>query len=409
MHKRACIINLSASEIQVKVLADDELEAINFSLPWKVGFRQEDDGTLVACFKEAFDRLDSNNPNEIQFPDLDVFLKEITDPETLASIFTAYFEEIFQRRFREEAFSVYIITPYQWKSVHRQQIRKTLKTTKNNLQLSGLNSPHVILHCMINQILCLTACYQETWEGLLTHANKLHLFLIDCIGQDLILYQLVCKQLSDCVAVELSDSLRFPGLSMDRKKQISNAQHTLETVGEKQPVAIGFSNMFKDDAESIIELLQSRCNATFIEPQEEATLLGGTKLIQQFTGKSVAKPLHFIYNFCFGVQLPNGQWIELVPKTWTPPYHRKKAFRVIGTLNKIYIPLFCGMSLSDNSNVHHLATIEVDYSEGFPPRNSDEFILSVSLNNLTHGTFIVHFPSPREPISVEFKVPVLMD
>ena len=118
---------------------------------------------------------------------------------------------------------------------------------------------------------------------------------------------------------------------------------------------------------------------------------------------------HFIYNFCFGVQLPDEQWIELVPKTWTPPYHRKKAFRVTGTLNKIYIPLFCGMSLSDDSNVHHLATIEIDYSEDLPPRNSDEFILSISLNDLTHGTVTVHFPSPREPISVEFKVPVLMD
>ncbi len=409
MQKRVCIINLSASEIEIKVLTDSALEAINFSLPWKVGFRQEADGTVVACFGEAFDSLDSNNPKEIQFPDLDVFLKEITDSETLACIFNAYFEEIFQRRLPEKALSVYVITPYPWKSIHRQQIRKTLKSTKNNLQLSGLNPPNVILRGMINQILCLAACYQEAWEDLLTHENKLHLFLIDCTGQDLILYQLICKQLSDCVTVELSESLRFSGLSMDREKQVSNLQHTIETVGEKLPIAIGFSDMVKDDAESMIELLQSRCSATFLEPQEEATLLGGTKLIQQFSAGSVAKPLHFIYNFCFGVQLPDGQWIELVPKTWTPPYHRKKVFRVTGTLNKIYIPLFCGMSLSDNSDVHHLATIEINYSEDFPSRNSDEFILSVSLNDLTHGTFIVHFPSPREPISVEFKVPVLMD
>lgn len=409
MQKRVCIINLSASEIQIKVLADGELEAINFSLPWSVGFRQEADGTVSACFGEAFDRLDSNNPKEIQFPDLDVFLKEITDSETLACIFNAYFEEIFQRRLPEEALSVYVITPYPWKSAHRQHIRKTLKSRKNNLQLSGPNPPNVILRGMINQILCLTVCYREAWEDLLTHANKLHLFLIDRTGQDLILYQLVCNQLSDCVTVELSESLRFPGLSMDRKKQVSNLQHTIETVEDKLAVAIGFSDMVKDDAERMIELLQSRCSATFLEPQEEATLLGGTQLIQQFTGKNVAKPLRFIYNFCFGVQLPDGQWIELVPKTWTPPYHRKKAFRVTGTLNKIYIPLFCGMSLSDNSDVHHLATIEIDYSEDFPSRNSDEFILSVSLNDLTRGTFTVHFPSPREPISAKFKVPVLMD
>ena len=113
--------------------------------------------------------------------------------------------------------------------------------------------------------------------------------------------------------------------------------------------------------------------------------------------------------FCKASGLTAYLSIELVPKTWTPPYHRKKAFRVTGTRNKIYIPLFCGMSLSDNSDVHHLATIEIDYSEDFPSRNSDEFILSLTLNDATHGTFTVHLPSPREPISVEFMVPVLMD
>ena len=409
MQQRVCIINLSVHEIEIAALADPEREAINLSLPWEVGFQQKDDGTLVACFGEAFDRLDSNNPTEIQFPNLDRFFQDLTDAETLECVFNAFFEEIFQRGLPEEALAIYIITPYQWKSVHRQQLRKTLKSTKNNIQIPGLNTPNVTLRGVINQILCLIICYQEAWEDLLTHANKLHLFLVDCAGQDLILYQLVCKQMSDCVTVELSDSLRFPSISMDRKKQVSNVHHTIETVGEKLPVAVGFSDMVKDDAKSMIELLQSRCSATFIEPQEEATLLGGTKLIQQFTGKSVAKPLHFIYNFCFGIQLPNGQWVELVPKTWTPPYHRKKAFRVTKTLSKIYIPLFCGMSLSDNSDVHHLTTIEVDYSEGFPSRNSDEFILSVTLNDATHGTFTAHFPIPREPISVEFKVPVLMD
>lgn len=219
MQKHVCIINLSASEIQIKVITDGELAAINFSLPWKVGFRQENDGTLVACFGEAFDRLDSNNPNEIQFPDLDVFLKEITDAETLTCIFNAFFEEIFQRRFPEVALSIYIITPYQWKSIHLQQLRKILKSTPNNIQFPEFNPPNVILRGMINQILCLTACYREAWEELLTHTSKIQLFLIDCAEQDLILYQLVCKQLSDCVTVELSDILRFPGLSMDRKNK----------------------------------------------------------------------------------------------------------------------------------------------------------------------------------------------
>ena len=409
MQKRVCIINFSAPELEIAVLDDHEPEAINFSLPWDVGFRQEDDGTLVACFGEAFDRLDSNNPNEIKFPDLDVFFKEITDPETLACIFHAYFEEIFQRRLPEESLSVYIITPYQWESVHRQQLRKILKSTKNNIQLPRLNPPNVILRGMISQILCLTACYREDWEDLLANTSELQLFLVDCARQDLILYQLDCNQLSNHVSVELSDILRFPDFFINRKKKVSDVQRIFKTVEEKSSVAIGFSDMVKDNAKDIIDLLQSRCSATFLEPQEEATLLGGTKLIQQFAGKSVAKPLHFVYNFCFGVQLPDGKWIELVPKTWTPPHNSKRAFRVTGTLNKIYIPLFCGLSLSDNSDVHHLATIEIDYSEDFPSRNSDEFILSVTLNDVTHGTYTVHFPSPREPISVDFKVPVLME
>ena len=412
MPRRVCLINLSVSEVEIKVLADRECEAINFSLPWDVGFRQEYKGGLVACFGEAFENLDSNKPNEIQFPDLDVFFKEITDTETVACIFNAYFEEIFLRRLPEGAFSVYIITPYQWKSVHRQQLRKILKSTsKNNIQFPRLNPLNVVLRCMINQILCLATCYRETWEGLLTHANKLHLFLVDCARRDLILYQLVCKQLPDCVTAELSDILRFPDFFINTKKNVSDLQHILTNVEEGPPVAIGFSHMVKGNAKDMIELLQPRCSATFIEPQEEVTLSGATELIRQFTGESVAKPLHFVYNFCFGVQLPDGRWVELVPKTWMPPCHRKKAFRVTGTLNKIYIPLFCGMSLSDNSDVHHLATIEIDYLEdsNFSSRNSRELILSVTLNDATHGTFTVHFPSPREPISVNFEVPVLMD
>ena len=50
MSKRVCIINLSAPEIQVAVLVDNQLEDINLSLPWEVGFRQENNDTLVPLF-----------------------------------------------------------------------------------------------------------------------------------------------------------------------------------------------------------------------------------------------------------------------------------------------------------------------------------------------------------------------
>ena len=410
MQKRVCIINLSTPEIEIAVLADRELEAINFSLPWEIGFRQEEDRTLVACFGDEFDKLDANNINEVLFPELDVFFKEITDLKTLECIFSAYFEEIFKRRLPEEAYSVYIITPYQWKSVHRQQLRKILKSTINNIQGTGLNPPNVTLRGMINQILCLITCYREDLDDLLINTSELQFFLVDIARQDVILYQLVCKKLLDCVSVELSNVLRFPDYVLNTTKLVSDIDKRRHAVEETVPVAFGFSGRI-DDATVIIDQLKSQGNATFLEPQGGTTLLGGTKLIQQFAGKSDAIPIHFVYHFCFGVQLPDGKWVELVPKTWTPPYNRKKAFRVTGTLNKIYIPLFCGMSLTDNSDVHHLATIEIDDSKDdpFTSRNSDEFILSVTLNDVTDGTFTVIFPSPREPISIDFTVPVLMD
>ncbi len=410
MQKRVCIINLSTPEIEIAVLADRELEAINFSLPWEIGFRQEEDGTLVACFGDEFDKLDANNINEVLFPELDVFFKEITDLKTLECIFSAYFEEIFKRRLPEEAYSVYIITPYQWKSVHRQQLRKILKSTIKNIKGTGLNSPNMILRGMINQILCLVTCYREDLEDLLANTSELQFFLVDIARQDVILYQLGCKKLLDCVSVELNNALRFPDYVLNTTKLVSDIDKRQHVVMQGVPVVFGFSGRI-DDATVIIDQLKSRCNATFLEPQDEATFLGGTKLIHQFAGKSDAIPIYFVYHFCFGVQLPDGKLVELVPKTWTPPYNTKKAFRVTGTLNKVHIPLFCGMSLTDNSDVHHLATIEIDYAKDdpFTSRNSDEFILSVTLNDVTDGTFTVIFPSPREPISIDFTVPVLMD
>lgn len=410
MQKRVCIINLSEPEIEIAVLADGKLEPINFSLPWKVGFRQEANGILTTCFGEAYEKLDPNNSNEVQFSELDVFLKEITDPETLTCIFSAYIEEIFQRRLLEEALSVYIITPYQWQTVHRQQLRNVLKSNINNIQSTGFSQPNVILRGMINQILCLITCYRDDLEDLLTDSSELQLFLVDIARQDIILYQLDCKLLSDCISVELSNALRFTDYILNTPELVSDIDNRCIAVEETMPVVFVFSGRI-DDATVILEQLKSRCNATFLEPQGGTTLLGGTKLIRQFAGKSDDIPIHFVYQFCFGTQLPDGKWVELVPKTWTPPYNMKKAFRVTGKLDKIHIPLFCGMSFTEDSEVHHLATIEIDYSrdDPFTSRKSDEFVLSVTLNDVTHGTFTVIFQSPREPISIDFTVPVLMD
>ena len=416
MQKRVCIINLSAPEIQIAVLTNRQLEVINLNLSWEVGFRQETDGTLTACFREAFDRLDSNRPTEIRFTDLDLHFKEITDAETLECLFHAFFEEIFQRQLPEhgytvEAMSVYLITPYPWQSVHRQQLRRVFKVIEKDSRTSGPTPPNIALRGILNQVLCLAIHYQETWTDLLANASELYLFLLDFTRSDLMLYQLVCKQLSDYATVELCDVLRFSDFFTDIEKQVSYLQSVLKTVGETVPLVVGFSGTIDHSGRAIIELLQARCSAIFFEPQETATFLGGVKLVQQFETQELEKPLHFKYQFCFGVQLPDGQWIELVPKTWIPPYQRKKAFRVTGTLEKFDLNLFCGLSLTDHSDVHYLATLEIDPAEdgNFSSLNPPEFILSVALDDSTHGTFAVHLSNPHEIKSVEFTVPVLMD
>ena len=416
MQKRVCVIDLSAPEIRIRILTNAQFATINLNLPWEVGFRQGADGTLLACFGKEFDRLNSNHPSEIRLTELDLLFKEITDSEILECIFHAFFEEIFQRRLPEhgypvEATSVYLITPYQWKSVHLQQLRRVLKIIESDSRTAGLTPPNVALRGILSQVLCLAIYYQEAWADILANVSKLHLFLVDFARHDLMLYQLVCKQLSYHATVELCDVLRFPDFFMDIEKQVSDVQCALKTVGETAPLAVGFSGTIDHSGRAIIELLQARCSAIFLESQETATLLGGAKLVQQFETQCLAKPLHFKYQFCFGVQLPDGQWIELVPKTWAPPYQQKKAFRVTGTLEKFDLNLFCGLSLTDHSDVHYLATLEIDPAEdsNFASLNSPEFILSVALDDSTHGTFAVHLPNPHKTKSVEFTVPVLMD
>ena len=416
MQKRVCIIDFSGTQIGVRILIDDQFEPIDLNLPWEVGFRQETDGILVACFGETLDRLNPNHPAEVRFTALDVHLKEITDVKTLECLFDAFLEEIFHRRLPEhghpiEAMPVYVITPHQWKPVHRQQLRSVIKKNQSDSPVVGLTSSKLTFRGMLSQVLCLAACYQKAWMDILTKANEFHLFLIDFTRNDIIVYQMFCKQTEDSVTLELCDILRFPDYFMDIDNQISDVQKTLQMGKKNVPVAVAFSGRIDDDAKTIIDWLQAHCSATFLRLQEIATLSGGTELIHQFEETNLAKPLHFVYHFRFGVRLPDGEWVELVPKTWAPPYHRKKAFRVTGVLEEFDIHLYCGLSLSDNSSVHHLATLGIDYPKdsNFSSRNPMEFILSVTLNDSSHGTFTVHFPNPDEQKSVEFTVPALMD
>ena len=417
MSKRVCIINLSAPDIQIVVLVDNQLKDINLRLSWEVGFRQETDKKLVPCFGEAFKRLNSNLSTEVRFPDLDVKFKEITDEKTLECIFNTFFEEIFHRRLPEhgypiETMLVYAITPYQWKPIHRQQLRRALKHIKSDAPVSFLKLSNVTLRGVLSQALCLSAYYQKAWMDILTDTNKCHLFMIDFARNGPIVYQTICSQLENHVTVELTDMLRFTDYFMEIGEKISGVQKALHKVKDEQHVVVGFSGRIDDDvALTIIGLLEARCSATFLEPQETATLLGGAELVRQFEEKNLEKPLHFVYHFCFGVRLPDGKWVELVPNTWAAPYHRKKAFRVTGDVKKFDVHLYCGLSVTANSDTHHLATLEIVPQENkkYTLNSPMEFILSVTLNDAMQGTFALHLPNPQETRSVEFTVPILMD
>ncbi len=416
MQKIVCVIDLSTTEIQTGVYTEDQFKIIRPALPWKVGFRQVTDGTLVPCFGEMLDRLDPDKPAEIRFTDLDVKFKEITDEKTLECLFNAFFEEIFHRQiprhgYPTAAMSVYVITPYWWKPIHHQKLRKAFKRLKSNTQVSFLKPTNVTLRGVLNQTLCLSAYYREMWINILAGTNKGHLFLVDFDRNDFVVYHTICSQLEESVIVELTDILRFIDFFVDTDEKVLNVQKMLQQVEDKQHVAVGFSGRIDDTALKFIELLQARYSATFLEPQETATLLGGMELVRQFEKKNLEKPLHFIYHYCFGVQLPDGKNVDFVPNTWTPPYHCKKAFRVTGDVKEFNVHLYCGLSMIENSDVFYLATLEI-----VPPENKKytlnspmEFILSVTLNDAMHGTFTLHLPNQQEPRSVEFTVPVLMD
>ena len=411
MLNRACIVNFSAPEIQIGILVDNQLEDIDLSLPWEVGFRQENDNRLSACFGDALEQLDPNHPAEVHFTHLDVHLKEITDEKTLQCLFLAFFEEIFhqllpERGFPIDAMSVYAITPYQWTPTHRQEIRRALKRVKSDVQVSFLQPSTVTLRGILSQILCLSAYYQKAWRNILTGANRCHLFLIDFARDDFIVLQMTCSQFEDNFTVELTDMLRFSDHCPEIEEKIVAAQR----VEDEQQVVVGFSGRTGADiASTIIESLSAQCRATFLEPQ--ATLLGAGELVRQFEKKNLEKPLCFKYGFCYGVRLPDGKWVELVPKTSTVPYQRKKAFRVTESFEKFDVQLFCGLSLTDNSAVHHIATLEITppENEKYTASRPTEFVLSVTLSNATHGTFAAHFPDVQEPKAIEFTVPVLMD
>lgn len=407
MQRQTCIIDLSATEIRAGMLTDGQFQTIDLNLPWDIGFRQQDD-TLVPCFGEELKGIDANRPNEVNFTTLDVKLKDITDPKALNCLFEAFIEEILYQRLRELGYdiqdmSVYVITPYQWTPTHRKQLRKAFKRVSREHPTASFITLHVKLRGLLSQILCLTIFFLKDISN--TH-NEFLFYLIDFTRHNLILYQLLCKESSDSINVELHDIIYLTDYFMDVSSSVSELQRIIQKMEDNAPVVVGYSGRIDDDAaKTSIRLLEGRIPAIYLEPRQAASLLGGAELTQQFEEKTIEKPLHFTHTFCFGVRLPDGRCYELVPKTWTPPYTRKKAFRVSNNEDKFDVVLLCGLSVTERSNVHHIAILEIDLIDQI----SKDFVLSVSLHSSSHGTFSVHFPNSLETRSVDFTVPVLMD
>ncbi len=410
MSKNTCIINLSAPEIQVVVLDNSQHNDINISLPWELGFREESNGDLVSHFREDVIRLNPNHPNEVRFRDLYAKFKDIKDTEVLECFFNAFFEEIL-KQLPHNQYSIYTITPYHWTPIHRQQLRKAIKQTKLDPQISFLKQTAVTHRGMLSQILCLSAYYQRMLSDILTDSKKCHLFMIDFTASDFVVYQTLCCQSDDNSKVELVDISQFTNL--DTNSKIRSLQKKIEKVEGDLSTVIGFSGSIGDNqiAQTLISLIQSRCDALYLEPQETATLLGATELVRQFNEKNTKNNIHFIYHFCFGVQLPDGKLVELVPADCGKPYHRKKAFQFTGNVEKFYIHLVCGLSMNKNSDVLHLATHEIipPVDKKYNLRSPMEFLLSVTLNDYIHGTFGLHLPNPEDQKTVDFTIPVLMD
>ena len=407
MQKQTCIIDLSGTEIRAGIITDEQFQTIELNLPWDIGFRQEND-TLVACFGEELNGIDPNRPNEVKFTTLDVKLKDITDPKTLNCLFGAFIEEILHQRFREHGYdiqdmSVYVIAPYQWTPTHREQFRKAFKRVSRELPTASFITLHVKLRGLLSQILCLTICFLKELSD--TH-NDLHLCLIDFTRHNIILYQLFCEESSDSINVELRDIICLTDYFMNVSASVSELQRIIQKTGDIVPVFVGYSGRINDDvAKTTIRLLEGRFPSIYLEPQQTAALLGGAKLIQQFEEKTLEKPIHFTHAFCFGVRMPDGKCYELIPKTWKPPYTRKKAFRISNNAEKFDVHLLCGLSVTEKSDIHHIATLEIDMID----RNTKDFVLSVSLHSFSYGTFAVHLPNSQEEISVDFSIPVLMD
>lgn len=431
MDELICIIDLSAPEILAGILtqgeseSDWEFHALALNLPWRVGFQQQPDGSLLVCFGEAFNQLDSNAPNEVRFPELDLYFKEITDAPTLHCLFKAFFEEIFERKlpslgYETQAVILYVITPHQWQAVHRAQLRQTLKRDFPRLTLKGC----------LNQNLCTAIYYlyqgerHTEWTRALAEVGSLNMFLFDFRESELTLWKLECHTTLAEQTFNLCDIRRYTDYLFSDRDEIVSAISAFIASPEVPsiPAAIGGFGVTDSQREAIVESVLAHCRNVWkqksaynlldskaFDSHYAVSLEGGVQLIRLFQMAQLEKPFCFTYRFCFGVRLPDGNWAEIIPKDTAPPCERKRAFRVTGQLKPFYLNLYCGLSLTDDSSLRRIASLEVNPDASMRSNNSMEFIVSVALSDYTKGEFAVLLPQQSEPKSIEFTVPVLMD
>ena len=221
MKNKFCVIDLSATEIMAGVFVDGQFQPLVPNLTWNIGFRQESNGNLIACFDDRFNELDSNKPNEVRFPDLDLHLQEVIDNKALDCFLKALFEEIFKRlsgQFgsfidAEREIALYIILPCYWSATHRVQLRKTLR----------FNFPQWKLSACFNQLLCVSIYARRNWIELFDQSENLSLLILTSTKRDLILNKLACYREQECDRVELQDVLRYPDhFMMNNKNNIKN-------------------------------------------------------------------------------------------------------------------------------------------------------------------------------------------
>ena len=165
------IIDLSTTEILTGILVDNQFEILSPNIAWHFGFRQESDGEITFCFDEVFEDLDSNNPDQVRFPDLDLHLAQILDEEVLDYFFQALFHKLLAQLTDHDialfeinkSIDTYIILPHHWKPIHRIVVRHVLRR----------GFPQLKLTAFLCQALCISTHKFSSWSDMIINSKQL--------------------------------------------------------------------------------------------------------------------------------------------------------------------------------------------------------------------------------------------